>query len=143
MQYNEEVKIEGVFYKAFILVPVILTLISLIVWFAVIPAVAGVNSFEFEMCCIIVPAIVIVSWGIFFACNGCRIVVTDKRVYGKALWGKRVDLPLDSISSISAQSLGSKISVSTSSGNISFVLLKNLDDVYEMVNSLLITRQTK
>ena len=29
-----------------------------------------------------------------------RIIVTDKRVYGKTVFGKRVDLPLDSISSI-------------------------------------------
>ena len=81
--------------------------------------------------------------GIFYiACAKISITVTDKRVYGTALWGKRVDLPLDAISAV-----GSKwpkgITVASSSGKIAFVMIKNRDEIHKCVSDLLIERQTK
>lgn len=81
--------------------------------------------------------------GIFYiACAKISITVTDKRVYGTALWGKRVDLPLDAISAV-----GSKwpkgITVASSSGKIAFVMIKNRDDIHKCVSDLLIERQNK
>ena len=67
-----------------------------------------------------------------------EITVTDKRVYGVCGF-KRVDLPLDSISAVS--STGKAISVSTSSGRISFRMLKNAETVYDVINKLLLERQ--
>lgn len=71
-----------------------------------------------------------------------KMVVTDKRIYGKAHFGKQVDLPLDSISAISKKWLKG-ISVATSSGRIGFILISNRDEMYKIISELLIERQEK
>lgn len=69
-----------------------------------------------------------------------EITVTDKRVYGVDGMGKRVDLPLDSISAVGTSIL-SGLAVRTSSGSIKFVMLKNRDELHEAISKLLIERQ--
>lgn len=71
-----------------------------------------------------------------------RIIVTDKRVYGKTVFCKRVDLPLDSISSIGS-SMFAGISVATSSGKISFLGIDNRDEIYDEISKLLLERQER
>lgn len=71
-----------------------------------------------------------------------EITVTDKRVYGKTVFGKRVDLPVDSISAIGTSWLKG-LAVATASGKISFMLLKNRDEIHSCVSQLLIERQQK
>jgi len=78
---------------------------------------------------------------IYFWLRSYEMTVTNKRVFGKVAWGKRVDLPLDSVSAISTTSLLKGISVSTASGRISFLLVKNSDDIYRIMNKLLLARQ--
>lgn len=70
-----------------------------------------------------------------------ELTITDKRVYGKVAFGKRVDLPVDSVSATSTISLFKGVSVSTSSGKISFLAIKNANEVYEIINNLLVNRQ--
>ena len=70
-----------------------------------------------------------------------ELVVTDKRIYGKIAWGKRIDLPLDSISATSTIRLLKGISVSTSSGRIKFLIIKNSNEIYTTISNLLIERQ--
>lgn len=82
----------------------------------------------------------IYTFVIYLAHMRCEITVTDKRVYGKARSGKRVDLPLDSISAIGT-GLFKTVAVATSSGKIKFMLLENLDDVYRALNGLILQRQ--
>lgn len=72
-----------------------------------------------------------------------EMVVTDKRIYGKIAFGKRVDLPYDSISATSILRIFRGISVSTASGRIRFLLIKNASKMYEEINKLLIERQKK
>lgn len=72
----------------------------------------------------------------------CQIYVTDKRIYGKAAFGKRVDLPLDSVSAVGT-SIFKGISVATSSGKISFLAIQNRDDIHSALSDLLIERQGK
>lgn len=67
-------------------------------------------------------------------------MITDKRVYGKVNLWKRVDLPLDSISAVGT-SWFNGISVSTSSGRISFMLISNKDDIHKTISDFLIKRQ--
>ncbi len=74
---------------------------------------------------------------IYFSCD---IVVTDKRVYGRATFGKRVDLPLDSISAVGTSALWG-IDVGTSSGRIHFKLIKNKDEIHSELSRLLMERQ--
>lgn len=70
-----------------------------------------------------------------------ELTITDKRIYGKVAWGKRVDLPVDSVTATSTISLLKGVSVSTPSGRISFLVIKNANDVYTTMNNLLIERQ--
>ena len=70
-----------------------------------------------------------------------ELTITDKRIYGKVAFGKRVDLPIDSISAISIRPLMKGVAVSTASGKISFLLLENVNQIYDVMNKLLIERQ--
>lgn len=80
--------------------------------------------------------------GIAYLCwRSYELTVTDKRVYGRTAWGKRVDLPVDSISAISTASLLRGVTVATSSGKISFLMIKNAREIYSSLNELIITRQ--
>ena len=72
----------------------------------------------------------------------CELVITDNRVYGKATFGKRVDLPLDSVSAVGTSILWG-VDVGTSSGRIHFKLIKNKDEIHSMLSKLLIERQHK
>ena len=69
-----------------------------------------------------------------------QIVVTDKHVYGKTYFGKSVDLPIDSISAVGSKWMKG-ITVSTSSGKISFLLIKNAQKIHAQIRKLLIERQ--
>ena len=68
------------------------------------------------------------------------LTVTDKRVYGTAGFGKRVDLPIDMISAVGT-SLRKGIAVTTSSGVIKFVMIINRDEVHNAISELLMKRQ--
>lgn len=70
----------------------------------------------------------------------CEITVTNKRVYGMAAFSKRVDLPLDKISSVDTCYLKG-VGVATSSGRIKFFLCKNRDEVFDAISKLLLERQ--
>lgn len=84
--------------------------------------------------------VAIISIALYFYARKMRIVVTDKRVYGQAHFGKQVDLPFDSISAIS-KSMLKGIAVATSSGRIMFILISNRDEIYQIISELLIERQ--
>ncbi len=74
--------------------------------------------------------------------NKCEITVTDKRVYGKAAFGKRVDLPFDMISSVDMCAFKG-VGVATSSGRIKFLFCINKEDVFSSISNVLLERQDK
>lgn len=78
----------------------------------------------------------------YFWLSKIELIVSDKRVYGTAAFGKRVDLPLDSVSAIGT-GWPKGIAVATSSGKISFLAIKNCDDIHKVLSNLLIERQSK
>ena len=86
--------------------------------------------------------LLIVLLGLNLSVIKSSICVTNMRVYGNSLYGKRVDLPLDSISAVGT-SWGNGLVVSTSSGKISFFLIANRDDIHKCISTLLIERQSK
>lgn len=92
----------------------------------------------------LVPAVVIcIIMGLYNLClSSSEMTVSNKRVYGKAAFGKRVDLPLDSISAVGTSWLKG-ISVATSSGRISFLLIKNRDEIHKCISNLLVDRQNR
>ncbi|MBE6762713.1 MAG: SHOCT domain-containing protein [Ruminococcaceae bacterium] len=78
----------------------------------------------------------------YYLFNKCEITVTDKRVYGKAAFGRSVDLPFDMISSVGTGAFKG-IKVATSSGNITFYFCQNSHAVYSAISNRLIERQNK
>ena len=92
--------------------------------------------------CIIPVGIGLICLIVYAWLHSYEIVVTDKRVYGKAAFGKRVDLPVDSVSAIGSKS-PKGIAVATSSGKIAFLMIKNCEEVHKCVSDLLIDRQSK
>lgn len=79
---------------------------------------------------------------LYFSAAKTELTVTDKRVYGKAMFGKRVDLPVDLISAVGTSFLMG-IAVSTSSGSIKFLGIQNKDDIHSEISKLLMLRQEK
>ena len=73
--------------------------------------------------------------------NCYNLTVSDKRVSGEVLFGKKVDLPVDSISAVSVISIFKGVGISTSSGRIGFFAIKNSSEIYDVINNLLIKRQ--
>lgn len=79
---------------------------------------------------------------IYFIFSKCELTVTNKRVYGRAVFGKRVDLPLDAISAVGT-SMMKGISVGTSSGTIKFKFINNSAEIHSAISDLLLDRQGK
>ena len=71
-----------------------------------------------------------------------ELTITDKRVYGITFGGKRVDLPLDSISAVGI-GLFKTMTFATSSGRISFAGVVNVDEMHKSISDLLLERQSK
>lgn len=69
-----------------------------------------------------------------------QITVSDKRVYGKTIFGRQVDLPIDSISAVGS-GMFNKIVVATSSGKIKFLFIENSQTVREEIVKLIMQRQ--
>ena len=90
-----------------------------------------------------VVASVLISVLLYFWLRSYELTITDKRIYGKVAWGKRVDLPVDLISATATNHFWKGVSVSTSSGRISFLLIKNADSIYDTLNQLIIERHKK
>lgn len=71
-----------------------------------------------------------------------QLTITDKRVYGSTFWGKRVDLPLDSVSAVGT-GIFKTIAIATSSGRVAFSGVLNLEEMHAAISKLLIERQAK
>ncbi len=69
-----------------------------------------------------------------------EIVVTNKRVYGKSAFGKRVDLPIDTISAVGTSFLKG-IDIGTSAGRIHFKGISNNNEIHAEISKLLNNRQ--
>ncbi len=137
---SERYNIKKVFSVIF-LIGLILTII-----YAVILMIQNDNYFGWwehyvPLSLIPVASFALIGLLIFLWLRSYELTITDKRVYGKVAFGKRVDLPVDSVSATSTISLFKGVSVSTSSGKISFLAIKNTDKIYEIINNLLVDRQ--
>lgn len=112
----------------------------------VVLAISMVTSGDSNMLMWITMAIVsnITTVLVFGIVSCCELVVTDKRIYGKVVFGKQVNLPLDSVSAVATTSVFTQgVSVATSSGRITFFYLPNSNEICEKINELLIKRQNK
>ena len=76
----------------------------------------------------------------YFYISKMEIVVTNKRVYGKKAFGKRVDLPIDTISAVGTSFLMG-IDIGTSAGKIKFKGISNNNEIHTEISKLLNNRQ--
>lgn len=104
---------------------------------------AGRTFYAFKIFTYLIPVMGLSLIGglIYLWLRSYELTITDKRIYGKVAWGKRVDLPVDSVSATATISLFKGVSISTSSGKISFLAIKNAAEIYNVVSGLLIERQ--
>lgn len=86
--------------------------------------------------CIIISVLNAYKW---FYAGRTSITITDKRIYGKAAFGKEVDLPLSSVVMI-RKGGKKKMTISTSGGKVRFVGIKNRNEVYSAIQTLLAIR---
>ena len=94
---------------------------------------------EYDIMFIMGVVLVIIAVFLLIYINKCSMIVTEKRVYGIAAFGKRVDLPVDSISAVGLGYLSS-VFVATSSGKISFFGIKNGYDIHKIISGLISNR---
>ena len=99
----------------------------------------GLFWWEGLLVAIVVFIVVFVFYRMFKA---CELTVSNKRIYGKGFWGKRVDLPLDSVSAVGT-SLFKGISITSASGAIKFAMISNRDEIHDVISRLLVERQSK
>lgn len=122
-----------------VLIPALATLALLVLSFDML---IGGDS-NTAMWFILTFAMAVVTVIVYLATAGCEIVVTDKRIYGKVAFGKRVDLPLDSVSAVATTAFTQGVSVSTSSGRITFLFLAKKEKIASTIRKLLVERQQK
>lgn len=77
---------------------------------------------------------------IYFWLSKVSLTVTDRRIYGTAAFGKRVDIPIDKVSAFGTSWLKG-ISISSSSGRIVFKLIKNQNEVHEALGKMFVERE--
>lgn len=101
-----------------------------------------VNDLEVAITGFIFLAPALILGILHFSFSKTEIFVTSHRIHGVARFGKRVDLPIDSITAVGTSAFHG-IDVSTSSGSIRFKFIENNDAVHSAISKLLNNRQTK
>lgn len=101
------------------------------------PKITDYGSFWLSVLSVVLIVVVII---IKKMAKKCSLNVTSSRIWGCTAFGKQVDLPVDSVSAIGKGAFSS-IAISTSSGSIKFLAIKNQNEIYNVLNQLLINRQ--
>ena len=99
--------------------------------------------FEADIALILGAAAIVAGIVLYFYYGKCSIIVSDKRVYGTASFGTRVDLPFDMISAVGVTGITHGIEVATSSGKIKFMCVANASEIHAIISKLLMERQEK
>ena len=71
-----------------------------------------------------------------------ELIVTNSKVTGKTIFGKKVNLPINQISTI-ATGIFKRITIATSSGSVSFYHVANKEEVCSAVSDLISKNQNK
>ena len=80
---------------------------------------------------------------VYLSIGRCELIVTEKNVKGKSLFGKQVVLPMYMVSAYSTRKYLSTIAVATSSGITKFFLVKNYAAIGEVLSKIINERQDK
>ena len=86
--------------------------------------------------------IVSIITGIMFLANRkCELCITEHNVKGKTLGGKEVVLPLSMVSAYVTRRFMSTIAIATASGMIKFGLIKNYNEIGDVLSKKINERQ--
>ena len=119
--------------------------VALIVCFIVASILGGSPSWafrgiEYGYYWFFIGIFIFLALGIALYTMKCELIVTDGKVTGKTLFGKRVDLPISQIS-VAGTGMLNRVSIATSSGSISFYGVTNQNEVFSTISELLMKRQ--
>jgi len=89
-------------------------------------------------------SLVVVAIAVVFSLMYAKVelTVTNKRIYGLAAFGKRVDLPLDSVAAVGTSAFKT-ISITSASGAIKFGMIRNFQEIHSEISKLLVERQAQ
>lgn len=117
---------------------IILTLGLLEFFFTILLLILGADIIDF-LWILILTSIILIVIGIIN--KSSYLVVTDKRVYGKSGFGKRVDIPIRQVSAVGQSNFFQNVTVASSSGKISF-FLSNVNEVATIINNSIMDNPT-
>ncbi len=144
---NEKILVKGEFSKLnpFALICFVIAAITLIVCFVVASIFGDSPAWAFEgvrfgYYWFFIGFLAFIILGLMFMAMKFELTVTDGRVIGKTLFGKRVDLPISQIS-VAGTGAFDRISIATSSGFINFYSVSNQNEVFSTISELLMKRQ--
>lgn len=89
----------------------------------------------FKKAAYISAALCLISAFLWFIFGRTNVTVTNARVYGRALLGKQVDIPLQNIVTLQTGNPKS-ITLATADGKTTFIALSNRDEIYTTIQGL-------
>ena len=102
-------------------------------------AARNLSNFMLPLLCVTIPVGIILIV-LYFYMSKMEITVTNTRVYGCSAFGKRVDLPNDSISAVGTSSFNG-VDVATSAGTIKFKNVANNTELHKTISTIIAERQ--
>ena len=143
-----ESKVNKTLKMILLILPVVATVVSLVSWLLFKDEIdrwpnTSLSGSGFFWTALITAILSIFLWIFYVYICGSKITVTDKRVYGRSVFGKKVDLPMDSISAVATLTLLNVICVATSAGKIKFYLVCNYLEIHHEISLLISARQNE
>ena len=144
---NEKILARGKFYNfnTFAAICFSIAVFALILCFTVAASYGGSPSWAFEgieygYYWFFIVIFIFGIMGLIFSIMKFELVITEGKVVGKTLLGKRVDLPISQISVIGT-GMFNRVSIATSSGSINFYGVINQSEIFSTISNLLSKRQ--
>ena len=78
---------------------------------------------------------------LFILVKYTRVYITNKRVYATRPFGRRIDLPIDTISAVSYSFLFGTISITSNTRTVRYSLIRNYKEMHRVICDLIMSRQ--
>ena len=146
---EDKVLIKGKFGKISLNLPsvvcYIMAVVILIACFAVATAYGGdpgwaFRGMEYGYYGFFIGSGIFIFLGILLSTMPLELIVSQSKIEGKTLFGKRVDLPINQISTVGT-GMFNRVTIATSSGSINFYGVLNQNEVFHTISDLLLTHQ--
>lgn len=94
------------------------------------------DVFSLSMCILPLAIALALSALVYFWLGRCELTVTDKRIYGRGVWGKKVDLPLSDLTGMRKLLFLKGIKITCPTGQIRLRLINNAGELCAAVREL-------